>query len=1058
MPSPSPKIRARVRVFLCPEKDSDKKDIGQPWLCPAGVDVQLTRKGRGATRTTPIVLAVGELGEHGVTRPVALEEGQYEVKIPGPMFTGWDAAKLLVTSRPAAAEVIAVAEVVEVTAEADRDAVAAAEEIAGEQAVAEAEARKDAGELLDVKLAPQVGRRLVVVRLVTDGGEQVPDGTVTIAGPAETDTSENFQACSDGNIYAAARKGAVTLHFASAPVNGQLHCAQAAAVPYTVSTVTEVKPLEFIYWPAIQIVASPTILQPDGCRVPLTGTSVKVDYQVSPQDIAASRTKTLAPNAVNSDGSAAPISFEYPFPGYYTVTVTPPLTWQSLPIQPGPPPIHKQLSSSGSPWQVPADFAVVPTREITIQLQLPQNQQLTEDADFTISYQGGTVPVTVQAESGLGTATVPKDMSLTIGLAEGAVLKSADGPLELPAAVQATATGTTYIAPLPQHSVTIKAVDEADQTVPGAMIDIFGPDDPTSRLRTGTTDDHGTWVATLPRKGTYYLSEHYEGAQAGIRQAVDVASNGAATVRIRRSPAGGEALTDLSAYPVLTEEISTTGVPAPTAGAPGGGGPGAGYGQTVDQVMRDVLGWRPSGDVAGFQAALTGAFQLRQVEGHTEWAWQQRGYAVQADMGALTGAQASIYARAKAALDQIQPLLSGLTTLNPAKYEPQDLETIRSVVGTELQELVNELAWEGGPRIQRVDELFRLLIGEGRKSHSMDPDLVQGNLGTLRERFALTVDEIQTVDEERIVTNFRIIVEQVLALHASWNFDRKLLSGVGPKAALGTILIWLSRGLEAVCESVGDLLFALDSVYVDAAQRQVIELRFAGLKVDVPEVPFRENPPQTVTEHLTHQAPMFLSDLLDWVLRASRDEGPRIIQDSGKDGVLAFKPVLNTLRVLVRATAKIAREQNARNAMPAGMRTPRVDRAIKVLAAQLDEAANLASLVRVDLPPQIAFASILDPSNGKAVSMAALRELSQIEVAMTGSNFRGPAKAILMAEQNEDLPDLRAKVTINTPSAASAIFDNPVTDPVNAGTTWVVSIINNDETQSDPIEVLRIPR
>ena len=49
--------------------------------------------------------------------------------------------------------------------------------------------------------------------------------------------------------------------------------------------------------------------------------------------------------------------------------------------------------------------------------------------------------------------------------------------------------------------------------------------------------------------------------------------------------------------------------------------------------MRDVLGWRPSADVSGFQAALTGAFQLQEVEGHTVWAWQQRGYAVQADMG-----------------------------------------------------------------------------------------------------------------------------------------------------------------------------------------------------------------------------------------------------------------------------------------------------------------------------------------------------------------------------------------------------------------------------------------
>ena len=527
----------------------------------------------------------------------------------------------------------------------------------------------------------------------------------------------------------------------------------------------------------------------------------------------------------------------------------------------------------------------------------------------------------------------------------------------------------------------------------------------------------------------------------------------------------GEAVTDLSAYPVLTEEVSTLGPPAPAGGASGGGGSGTGYGRTVDQVMRDVLGWRPSDDVAGFQAALTGAFQLSHVEGHTEWSWQQRGYAVQADMGALTGAQASIYARAKSALDQIQPLLAGLTTLNPALYEPQDLETIRTVVSTELAELVNELALAGGPRIQRVNELFRLLVGENRKSFNINPDLVQGQLGTLRQRFALTRDQVQTVDEERIVTNFRIIVEQVLALQASWYTDRKLLAGVTSQTSLGTILIRTSRALEAVCESVNDLTFALDSVYVDAAQRQVVELRFADLKVkDVPTLPLRGNPPAAAPVELgPHEAPIFLSDLLDWVFRASRDEGPKIIQDAGKQGIFAFQPVLNTLRILVRATGQVARE---RNDLPAGLRTPRVGRAIKVLAAQLDEAANLTTLVRADLAPQVASASIQNPNTGQSVGEAALATLPAIEIVLTGSNFRPRAKAVLIAENREDLADVTVNANVNTPSSASATFGNPAYSPRGqrggspngAKTIWQVSLINHDETQSVPIEVLRVPR
>ena len=153
--------------------------------------------------------------------------------------------------------------------------------------------------------------------------------------------------------------------------------------------------------------------------------------------------------------------------------------------------------------------------------------------------------------------------------------------------------------------------------------------------------------------------------------------------------------------------------------------------------MRDVLGWRPSADVGGFQAALAGAFQLQEVEGHTEWTWQQRGYAVQADMGALTGAQASIYARAKSALEQIQPLLAGLTPINPALYPPQDLETIRTVVTAELTELVSELGSKAA-RVSSGSISSLRLLARAKAAANIDPDRVKARSAPAR-RFGLTV-------------------------------------------------------------------------------------------------------------------------------------------------------------------------------------------------------------------------------------------------------------------------------------------------------------------------------
>jgi hypothetical protein len=690
---------------------------------------------------------------------------------------------------------------------------------------------------------------------------------------------------------------------------------------------------------------------------------------------------------------------------------------------------------------VAAEFAVVPTDEITILVTTPEGQPLAGNPEFTVSY--GSASTTASVDGGTSEAIpVPKGIPATIDLVEGTAnvettipggVRTITIPLKMATPGQAAVPGVNKVVLEYEYPLTVKARDVQDRPVAGAMIDIF--DRNKNLVGDGVTGGNGNFVIGVGERGTYYAAQHSMGGYPAILESGQVSSPGEVIVRIK-SP-DGEALTDLSAYPLLTEEISTTGAPAPAAGGYGGTA-GAGYGQAVDQVIRDVLGWRPSGDVTGFQAALNGAFQLREVEGHTEWTWQQRGYAVQADMGALTGAQASIYARAKSALDQILPLLAGLTPLNPALFPPQDLEAIRTVITTELQELVSELALQGGPRIQRVDQLFELLTGEKTGSKNLNPDRVQGNLSTLRDRFGLTVDEIDTVDEERIVTNFRIVVEQVLSLQASWSTDRGLLAPLDPRASFGTVLIWLSRSLEAVCESVADLNFALDSVFVDAAQRQVIELNFAG------------------------EETLLLSDLLDWVDRASRDEGPRIIQDAGKDGVFAFAPVLRRLRDLIRATRQAARHGSG---LPHGMRTPRVDRALQVLVEQLDEATNLASSVRRDAPPVIEAALVFLPELDRTEllkhrpgALPTLEDLPgkprSITVEIIGANFRPGASAILIAQDHEELPELHTwNIQVNPPNEITATFRNPKTVPGGGDVTWLVAVTNKDGTHSNQFPI-----
>jgi hypothetical protein len=893
-----------------------------------------------------------------------------------------------------------------------------------------------ADEAIAVTLVPRDDLWLVALRLWRQrpGGQPVAGAEVTVTGPAAGDYRE-FHSRDDGYVFAVAPQGDIVLGFGAydPPAGGRL-LPRDDTVDYSVQAQPDVDADDIVYLGAIRLSVEPAVALSGGGTAALTGADVTVTYRGSELVSAFTMARRLA-------AGAQTVPFEFRFPGVYQVTVTPPPVVDGWPVEAGVKTLPSRHLGPGASRAESAHFRAVPGQQVKGNVQTPGGKQLDQDLSLEFTGDGGILIRRPAGTGGPFGADVPAGVALTISLDPSAGVPAIEGiPLEMSTPGQDLVPDSDNVIELRyQHAIIGNAVDEAGNPLSNAVIDVF--DDKQQLVRRVVADSKGSFTVGLTDSGDYFVAVHTtDGGESVPRAEVSVKSPPARLpkplVARRGGGAGGggagggavrEAFTDLASYPVLTEEVSTTGIPGPALGG-GAGTAGADYGQVVDQVMRDVLGWRPSVDVAGFQAALTGAFTLREVEGHTEWTWQQRGYAVQADMGALAGAQASIHARAKSALDQILPLLAGLTPLNPALYPPQDLEAIRTVINSELQELVGELALDGGPRIQRVDQLFHLLTGDQTGSRNLNPDVVGGNLGTLRDRFGLTVDEIDTVEEERVVTNFRIVVEQVLSLQASWSADRGLLTPFDPRAAFGTVLIWLSRSLEAVVDSVNDLTFAMDSVFVDAAQRQVIELRLPG------------------------EGKLFLSDLLDWVLRAARDEGPRIITDAGKDGVFAFAPVLRKLSQLVEATRGAAQRERR---LPDGLRTPRVDRALQVLVAQLGEATLLAGQIRSDTPPDIAAAPVFDLATNTEVTLATLSgRPASIQVNIRGSNFRPNASAVLIAQDREDLPELHTRsIQVTPPTSITATFRNPTTVPGGAGVTWLVAVINEDGTPSTQIPI-----
>jgi hypothetical protein len=417
---------------------------------------------------------------------------------------------------------------------------------------------------------------------------------------------------------------------------------------------------------------------------------------------------------------------------------------------------------------------------------------------------------------------------------------------------------------------------------------------------------------------------------------------------------GARAVSDLQSYPVLTQDFSPATLPSTTGPAtPGTIGGTSSLGQAADKAIREVLSWRTkSDDPKGFVGALNQAFDLKDVEGHTEFTWTPRSYTVQTDMGAVTGAQASIYTRAKVALDQSMPLLDGLYPLLPS-VEPEDLATVQAVVRTQFTTLVNEFGVVGGPRVPRVEELFELLIGHGDPTN---PEIIDrtGSLGLVRQRFGLERRYVTTVDDEQNLTNYLILVDYVMGLHKSWEhyrsyFVRTVEGETAREPFFGTQLVLMSRALEVVSQGVQDAYYTMDSVFMGDAERQTSQLIFSGVPYEVLET---RRAVKKTERFPKKTSGLFVAELLDWVYRAASEELPGLLQDAGKDGLESFKRATDRLRRFVRA----AIGQHAPG-IPPGYFTPRVIRAMQLLADGLDEAYFLASEIPspdfpADLSPQ----------------------------------------------------------------------------------------------------------
>jgi len=343
-------------------------------------------------------------------------------------------------------------------------------------------------------------------------------------------------------------------------------------------------------------------------------------------------------------------------------------------------------------------------------------------------------------------------------------------------------------------------------------------------------------------------------------------------------------LNEIVTYPILTREVGSS---------PGGdrGGSASENGRsrassltgTAQNAIRDLLGWRyRANDPKGFLSALTKAVDLDEKEGHIEYKWTTRPLMIQADLGAVTGAQASIYARAAAALEQVVGLIDNLKPLKPDADE-QEVESIRALVRSAWQEMVAELGLGSGPRIQRVEQYFIQLLG------SANPDvvrpvlgngaLVAGDLGRMARRFGLQRNHILMVNEEQNYTNFLIIVDYTASLLQTWSAQKPLLARGGfHDKFLGTQLVRLSEQFEVIAEAVQEVYDAMDSVNFGPEERQVSLITFPA--------------------HMGLE-PITVAELFGWIQEFANVEARHLVENCGRDGVNAVNKTLDLFTQMI---------------------------------------------------------------------------------------------------------------------------------------------------------------
>jgi len=262
-------------------------------------------------------------------------------------------------------------------------------------------------------------------------------------------------------------------------------------------------------------------------------------------------------------------------------------------------------------------------------------------------------------------------------------------------------------------------------------------------------------------------------------------------------------------------------------------------------------------------------------------------------VGQISAEQATLYRQATIVANDALQVLQGLQPFVP-EAETDKVEALRTLVGNEINSLVEEFGRVDEPRKERVGVYLNQLTG------------VNGHLAQFGDRTFLnrkippaTIDDESQIAGYKLLTNYANILKEIWA---GFYKDKKPSSSLNFSLRLSRA----SRLLSVIAEGNNNFMSALDSIGFTETERRsragsfstlgandyVLDLK--GLQGDTfsaiadqlkqlfPDITIDNQQNITFTQILPD---ITIYDFTDWVDRFASLEGPQYLADSGQYGL-----------------------------------------------------------------------------------------------------------------------------------------------------------------------------